>query len=158
MKLHLFPAESAVTPAAAVLPPRRMPWAELSFRTLFSGIFVIAGVGHLVQPGVFVARMLKGPVGQRVAERAPAELLVIATGVVLLGAGVGLLVGYRTRIAALMLIGVLVPITVSTHLGVGGDPGPLLKNVALLGGLIHFAAVGAGTYAVDHWRRRLAPA
>lgn len=131
----------------------RSPWSELTFRVLFSIIFILAGLGHLVRPAVFEERMLKSPVGQLVAGLAPASLLVVGTGVVLFGAGVGLLLGYRTRLAASALIAVLVPITISTHLGVEGDPGPLLKNIALLGGLIHFAAVGAADYSVDQWRR-----
>lgn len=133
-------------------PSTRSTWPGLAFRALFSAIFIVAGVGHIVRPGVFVERMQHGPVGQLVASLAPAELLVVGTGVVLFAAGVGLLVGYRTRVAALALIAVLVPITVSTHVGVAGDPGPLLKNVALLGGLIHFAAVGAAGPSLD--RRR----
>ena len=59
-------------------------------------------------------------------ELASAEILVVVTGMVLLVAGAGLLLGYRARLAALALIGVLVPITVSTHIGVADDPGPLL--------------------------------
>jgi putative oxidoreductase len=127
--------------------------AELAFRVLFSIIFVVAGVGHLVRPDAFVARLLQSPVGRFVAEVGPARLLVLATGVVLLVAGVGLAIGYRTRLAALALIVVLVPITASTHLGTGGDPGPLLKNVALLGGLIHFAATGARGPSLDNRSR-----
>jgi putative oxidoreductase len=150
--------ERSSTPAARVdadeerVVPRRS-WSELTFRILFSLIFVVAGFGHLVRPAMFADRMLKSPVGRIVADLAPAQLLVVGTGVVLLGAGVGLLLGYRTRLAALALIAVLVPITVSTHLGVAGDPGPLLKNLALLGGLVHFAAVGTSGRSA-HRRRR----
>ncbi len=133
-------------------PSVRSTWPELTFRALFSVIFIVAGVGHLFRSAVFVERMQHGPVGQLVASLAPAELLVVGTGVVLLAAGVGLLVGYRTRMAALMLIAVLVPVTVSAHVGVAGDPGPLLQNVALLGGLLHYAAVGATGPSLD--RRR----
>lgn len=129
-------------------------WPAISFRVLFSVMFVVAGVGHLFRPAVFVERMLKSSIGRFVAELASAELLVVVTGIVLLVAGAGLLLGYRTRLSALALIGVLVPITVSTHLGVAGDPGPLLKNIALLGGLIHFAAAGAAGCSVDRWLRR----
>ena len=137
-----------------VAVPAKARWAELSFRVLFSLIFIVAGVGHLVRPQVFVERLLHGPVGQTIASLAPAGLLVIGTGVVLLVAGIGLLLGYRTRLAALALIAVLVPITVSTHIGAGGDPGPLLKNVAILGGLIHFAAVVTGGPSIGRRRER----
>jgi putative oxidoreductase len=48
----------------------------------------------------------------------------------------------------------LIPITVTTHLGNPGHVGPLFKNVALFGGLIHFAVRAAGAYALDGKRER----
>lgn len=129
--------------ADASVSPRTSRIADVIFRVLFSLIFIVAGIGHLVRPTAFVERLLLSSVGRFVANIAPAEFLVITTGGVLMVAGVALAIGYRTRLAAMALISVLVPITVSTHIGTGGDPGPFLKNVALLGGLIHFAASGA---------------
>jgi len=46
-----------------------------------------------------------------------------------------------------VLFATLVPITVTVH-STPEHTGPLLKNVALMGGLVHFAARGTGAFAL----------
>jgi putative oxidoreductase len=48
-----------------------------------------------------------------------------------------------------LLIAVLVPITVTVDVGHTSALGPLFKNLALFGGLIHFAARGPGSFSVE---------
>lgn len=129
------------------------PWVELGFRIATSLIFIVAGIGHLVRPEQMLARLAEAPLGAHLVAAGLGGLLVLGTGVVLLLGGLALAFGLRTRPAALALVAVLVPITVTAHVGHGGDPGPLLKNVALLGSLAHFAVAGAGRFAVDRDRR-----
>ena len=63
----------------------------------------------------------------------------------LVAGGLCLLVGFQTRLAALALGAVLIPISVIVHLAPGPEHvGPLFKNIALLGGLLHFAVRGPG--------------
>ncbi len=133
---------------------RHRPTADAAFRVLFSLIFVTAGYGHLVNPDGIVRRLLSAPLGAWLGALLPATPLVVASGVALLLAGLALLVGYRTRLAALLLIGVLVPITLTVQTAPGAM-GPLFKNVALFGGLIHFLFAGAGAFSLD---ARRAPA
>ena len=115
------------------------PGANTVFRVLFSLIFVVAGVGHLRKPAGIVARLeAMNAIGGQVSALLPATWLVMATGALLLVAGLALLFDVRTRVAALVLMACLVPITVSVQLEPGAT-GPLFKNIALLGGLIHFA-------------------
>lgn len=116
--------------------------ADLVFRVLFSLIFVLAGLRHLIAPKMILARLEAAPLAYLATAIAPASFLVTASGVVLVLAGLGLLFGILIRPAALALIAVLVPVTVVVDLGHFGALGPLFKNVALLGGLIHFAAHG----------------
>ncbi len=116
--------------------------ADVVFRVLFSLIFVGAGLRHLVRPDEIVVRLSEAPLAYLATSIAPAGLLVVAAGVVLVLGGLGLMLGYKIRIAALALILVLVPITAVVDLGHADALGPLFKNIALLGGLIHFAAHG----------------
>jgi len=64
---------------------------------------------------------------------------VILSGVVMLIAGIALLIGFKTRIAAIVLIAILIPITLTVQVGQVETLGPLFKNVALLGGLLFFS-------------------
>lgn len=123
--------------------------ADLTFRVLFSAIFVTAGIGHIVRPEIFVERLVAAPLGFLATSLASPRLLVLASGLALFAGGTGLLVGFRTRASALVLIAVLAPITITVDLGHTNALGPLFKNIALLGGLIHFAARGPGAFALD---------
>ena len=66
------------------------------------------------------------------------KMLVIASGIVMFIAGIGLLLGYKTRWAAMILAAVLIPITLTIQVGQITTLGPLFKNIAILGGLTFF--------------------
>jgi len=108
------------------------------FRTLFSLIFLVAGLGHIVRPTQIVARLEAARIGAWVSSVFPSEVLVLSTGMALVVGGAGLLLNIKSRWAAVLLIACLVPITLSVQLA-PDKVGPLFKNIALLGGLIHFA-------------------
>lgn len=134
-----------------------MPMADLVFRVLFSLIFLGAGLKHLVRPDDLLARLEAAPLAWMATAVGPPRILMALTGVVLLGGGLGLFLGCWTRGNALALIAVLIPITVVIDLGHTDNLGPLFKNVALLGGLIHFAANGPGAHGLDTRRRSEIP-
>jgi putative oxidoreductase len=125
------------------------PASDLIFRVLFSLIFVVAGVGHFVQKDAMLARLEAAPLGHLASWLGPPDLLMLASGLGLVVCGAALLVGYRARAAGALLFLILVPITITTHLGDPSHTGPLFKNIALLGGLLHFSVRGAGAYAID---------
>lgn len=52
--------------------------------------------------------------------------------------GLSLALGYKTRYAAILLIAILIPITITIQVGQLTTLGPLFKNVAILGGLLFF--------------------
>lgn len=127
---------------------------RLIFRILFSLIFIVAGAGHLLSPDGIVRRLQAAP-GAFLVEALPPKLVVFASGGVLLIGGLALLTGLLTRWAAVALAAVLIPITLTVQVGGGEMLGPLFKNVALMGGLLHFATEGGGRFSLDTVMGRL---
>lgn len=125
---------------------------QLAFRVLFSLIFLVAGASHLLFTDKVVGRLLKAPGGLLPSALSP-KLLVILSGAALFAGGLALAIGLLTRWAAIGLALVLVLITVTVQFGNPEGLGPLFKNVALLGGLLHWALEGAGRLSLDHWLR-----
>lgn len=131
------------------------PVSAVIFRGLLSLIFLVSGSTHLLRPDDVAHRLAAAPIGHVATAFAPGPILVVLAGAALLGGGLALLVGYRTRAAAALPIAVLIPITLTVQLG-PATLGPLFKNVAILGGLIYFAGNGAPVYSLD--ARRTVPA
>ncbi len=124
------------------------PGATALFRGMLSLIFLVAGTGHLLNTGHIVERLLGAKYGFLATAVAPARPLVLLAGAALLIGGAGLLLGYRTRWAAILLILVVIPIKITIQIG-RSTLGPLFKNVAIMGGLLFFATHGAGPYSLD---------
>ena len=118
-------------------------------RVLLVALFVKSGAEKLMDPSALTG-MLSGK-----GFPAPMAMAYLA-GVVEIGLGVLVAIGWRTRFAALGLIGFTIIATLLAHnyWDMTGPPRRaneinFWKNVAILGGLLMLAASGAGRYSVD---------
>ena len=93
-------------------------------------------------------RMATSPWADVVNSIGDASVLLWISGAVFVIAGIALVVGCKTRLAALALFVTLVPITLAIHVA-PGHMGPFFKNIAILGALIHFFFKGPGRYSLD---------
>ncbi|PTX43626.1 putative oxidoreductase [Christiangramia gaetbulicola] len=107
-------------------------------RILISGIFLVAGGNHLLNTEKTVRRLEQASFKGIAYFFGDPEWLVILSGIVMLAAGFLFLIGYKTRWAAIVLLLVLIPITLSVQVGQINTLGPLFKNIAILGGLLFF--------------------
>ena len=108
------------------------------FRMMLSGIFLVASFSHLVKLEKTVQRIDQARFKGIAYFFGEPKLLVIVSGIVMFIAGIGLLTGYKTRWAAIILAAVLIPITLTIQVGQITTLGPLFKNIAILGGLTFF--------------------
>jgi len=125
-----------------------MKTTSLIGRILYSLLFLVAVPGH------FSAQTIDFAASQGVPL---ASLAVPASGILALLGGLSIALGYKTRWGALALIAFLVPVTLMMHnFWAVTDPMMhqlqmvmFLKNLALIGGALTFAAHGAGAYSLD---------
>ncbi|HTZ70055.1 MAG TPA: DoxX family protein [Acetobacteraceae bacterium] len=121
-------------------------------RLLLSGIFVWAGFGKLMNPGGTAQFFASDGVA------APGIMVWVAIAIELLG-GLAILVGFKTRWAALVLAAWCLITGFAVHLAAarGGAAAAVAtdnmihfyKNLAMAGGLLYVAAFGAGVLSVD---------
>ncbi len=130
------------------------PVSDAIFRVMFSFIFIVGGLGHWGQHDVMMARLVDSPWYDLVVAIGSPALFMHLSGIVFIIGGFALLFGFYTRLAVVALFVTLVPITFVIHIA-PDHVGPLLKNVAILGGLIHFFVRGPGCYSLDLRNDRL---
>ncbi|MFV0162633.1 DoxX family protein [Empedobacter falsenii] len=110
----------------------------LLLRITLSGIFIVAGVSHLLNPEGVTQRIQNAPYSGFATLFGDPHLLGILSGYVLLVFSIALLLGVFTRWSAIILFITLIPITITIQMGNGLIHGPLWKNIALFGGLLFF--------------------
>ncbi len=125
-----------------------MKYLVLLGRLLYSLIFVTAGLGHFS----------KETIGYAAAQGVPmASILVPLSGLMALAGGLSILLGYRARWGAWLLVFFLVPVTVMLHKFWGiADPMMaqmqqimFMKNLSMLGGAFLISYFGAGPLSLD---------
>lgn len=107
-------------------------------RILVSGIFLVAGTNHLLNTEKTIEHLERASFKGIAYFFGEPEWLIILSGIVMLAAGFLFLIGYKTKWAAITLMLVLIPITLSVQVGQINTLGPLFKNIAIMGGLLFF--------------------
>jgi len=118
--------------------------AILVGRIFLSVMFILAGFSKLTA--------IAGTAGWFESLGIPAPTLAaVATGVIELVGGLAILVGFKTRIAALVLAIFTVAATLIAHTNLADQVQQLffMKNLAVTGGFLVLAAAGAGAYSID---------
>lgn len=107
-------------------------------RIMVSGIFLVAGFNHLVEIEKTASRIEMAQFKGFALFFGNLEILVILSGIVMLIAGISFMIGFKTRWAAIVLLAILIPISITIQVGQITTLGPLFKNVAIAGGLLFF--------------------
>jgi uncharacterized membrane protein YphA (DoxX/SURF4 family) len=135
-------------------------FTDFLFRSLFSLIFIALGFEHLFQDQLIQLMMPYWIVNK--------HLFSLAAGVVLLGGGFSLLIGYKVRLGATILGLFLVLATILIHIpGVMMKPAGfpqewgwlwdvyqrsnLIKNLCLLGGCFHLTNHKLGRFSLEYY-------
>lgn len=121
---------------------------ELLGRVLFSAIFVLAGAKNLSPHAIQAAAAQGVPL---------ASVAVPAAGILALVGGLSVLLGYRARTGAWMLVLFLAPVTFAMHrFWAVADPQlaqleltMFLKNLSMLGSALLVTRLGAGSWSLD---------
>lgn len=134
-------------PAAAV-----HPLFTLAGRLMFAAMFLFAGPNHFKQSSIEYAGGMGVPFP---------ELLVPVSGVIAFLGALSIMLGFRARLGAWLIVAFLVPVTLMMHAFWNvTDPSMqqmqwanFMKNVSMLGGALLITQVGAGPLSVDAARR-----
>jgi len=119
------------------------PLFSLTGRVMIALIFVISGFSKLAA--------IEGTQGYMEAMGLPG-ILIYPTILFEVGAGLAIIIGFQTRIVALLLVGYSI-ITAAIFHNQLGDQMQLimfLKNVAIAGGLLFLVRNGAGELSIDN--------
>jgi len=118
--------------------------AALAGRALLAAIFILSGWSKVADPAASVGYIAS--VGLPLPQLALAGAILVE-----LGAGVALILGYRTRLAALALALFTLVTALLFHSAIG-DQNQFIhffKNVAMTGGLLQVVAFGGGRLSLD---------
>jgi putative oxidoreductase len=122
-------------------------------RFLYVFIFLMAGANHFSRQTIGFAASQGVPL---------ASIAVPLSGVLAIAGGLSILLGYRAKLGAWLIVLFLVPVTLMMHkFWAVQDPMMaqiqmilFMKNVAMLGGALLISQFGAGPFSLDARRSR----
>ena len=122
-------------------------------RFLFALIFLMAGANHFN----------KQTIGYAASQGVPLAAIAVAlSGVLAIAGGLSILLGYRAKLGAWLIVLFLVPVSLMMHkFWTVTDPTMaqiqmvlFMKNVSMLGGALLISHFGAGPFSLDARRAR----
>ncbi|MBS0153757.1 MAG: DoxX family protein [Nitrospira sp.] len=121
------------------------PYISLVGRILLAAIFVLSGINKAMNPeGTQQFMASQGMTWMT-------GLFYLGAVSVEIGAGLGLALGYWTRVASGVLFLFMIPATLIFHTP-GADPNQMIhfmKNLAMMGGLLYVLTYGPGPLSLD---------
>ncbi|MDC7676728.1 DoxX family protein [Asticcacaulis machinosus] len=114
-------------------------------RTLIAAIFIVSGLSKLAAP--------EGTIGYIASVGLPLpEVAYIGAVAVEVVGGLIFLLGYQTRLVALLLAGFTIATAVFFHNALGDQNQFIhfMKNISIAGGFLYAAVYGGGVLSVDH--------
>ena len=122
-------------------------------RLLVAAIFLTAGPNHFTKQAIGYAASQGVPL---------ASIAVPVSGLLAILGGVSILLGYRAKIGAWLIVAFLIPVTFLMHkFWAVSDPMMaqvqmimFMKNIAMLGGALLISQFGAGPLSLDARRSR----
>ena len=125
-----------------------MKYIVLIGRILYSAIFIAASLGHFSQDTIVFAGSQGVPL---------AAVLVPLSGVIGFLGGLSILIGFKARYGAWLLVIFLVPVTLMMHafwniddvMENGIQKAMFLKNLSMLGAALLLTYFGSGPMSVD---------
>ena len=126
-------------------------YMSLMGRVLIALIFIMSGIHKIAAPQETQHYMIM--MGLTWAT----TLLYVGAILVEVLGGLSLLLGYKTKLGAMMLIAFMIPTTLLFHMKFGDQNQMIhfMKNLAMIGGLLYVAQHGAGRLSMDHGARQL---
>jgi len=126
-----------------------MKYALLVGRILFSMMFIMAIMGHFSSGSIQYATSAGVPM---------ASVLVPLSGIISFLGGLSILLGFKAKIGAWLIVIFLIPVTFMMHkFWTVSDPmmmqmqmAMFMKNMALLGGALMITYFGAGPLSIDN--------
>lgn len=122
------------------------PWLMLIGRILISGMFIMSGLQKIGS--------IEGTAGYIASVGLPGFLVYPTIAVEVL-AGLAVLIGYQTRIAALLLAGFSILAALFFHFQPDNQMQMInfMKNITIAGGFLFLVAQGADRFSVDGRKR-----
>ena len=121
--------------------------AALAGRILLALIFLQSGIEKFVY--------YSGTLGYMTKAGLPfPQVLLVASGIIETACALALIVGWKTRLAAIGLVIWMIPVTLLFHNPAGGQEAMIhfMKNIAITGGLLVLFASGPGVWSLGRSR------